>query len=83
MSFFKICKFDIIASYKKDSGGNMAITFAVAMLMVLVAVGAAVDFTMAQSSRVKMQNPQIRLYWRLQNPAKLRRPPYSGSRKTW
>ncbi|MCF6276112.1 MAG: pilus assembly protein, partial [Robiginitomaculum sp.] len=56
MSFFKICKFDIITSYKKDSGGNMAITFAVAMLMVLVAVGAAVDFTMAQSSRVKMQN---------------------------
>ena len=56
MSFLKNFKTDTFTNYKKDDGGNMAATFAVAMLMVLIAVGAALDFSMAQSSRMKMQD---------------------------
>ena len=42
--------------YKTDTSGNMAITFAVSLVMVFAVVGAALDFSMAQSSRVKMQD---------------------------
>ncbi len=45
-----------LRNFKTDNKGGMAITFAVTLLMILACVGAAVDFSMAQSSRVKMQN---------------------------
>lgn len=46
----------LLRNFKKDTNGNMAATFAVAILMILACVGAALDFSMAQSSRNKMQD---------------------------
>lgn len=46
----------LLKSYKSNTKGGIAISFAVAMLMVLVCVGTALDFSMAQSSRMKMQD---------------------------
>ncbi len=46
----------LLKSYKSNTNGTMAVTFAVALLAVLACVGAAVDFSMAQSSRMKMQD---------------------------
>ncbi|MBL4853724.1 MAG: VWA domain-containing protein [Robiginitomaculum sp.] len=43
-------------AYKNNTDGNFAITFAVSLLMLIAVVGAALDFSMAQSSRVKIQN---------------------------
>lgn len=56
MTFLKKYKSDTYKHYKKDTGGNMAITFAVSMFMIFMVVGVALDFSLAQSSKVKMQD---------------------------
>jgi len=43
-------------TYKNNTDGSFAVTFAVALLMVLIAVGAAVDISGAHSSRLKIQS---------------------------
>ncbi len=43
-------------TYKNNTDGNFAIIFAVSLLMIIAVVGAALDFTMIQSSKVKIQN---------------------------
>ena len=46
----------LLKTYKTDKNGGMAVTFAVTLLMIMAVVGAALDFSMAQSSRMKMQD---------------------------
>ena len=46
----------LLETFKTNTDGNMAVTFAVAMLMVFACLGAALDFSIAQSSRIKMQD---------------------------
>jgi len=56
MHFLKTFNNDTLTRFRKETGGNMAVTFAVALLMVLACVGAALDFSMAASERSKMQD---------------------------
>jgi Flp pilus assembly protein TadG len=47
--------FSLIGRFRKDRRGNIAVTFAVALLPVLTAVGSAVDYSLATRMRAKLQ----------------------------
>ncbi len=46
----------ILKSFKKDTSGNFAATFAVGLMMLMVGVGAAIDFTGMSSKETSYQN---------------------------
>lgn len=46
----------MLRRYLKDSSGNVAMMFAIGLLVIITAVGAAVDFTRLEKSQSKLQN---------------------------
>lgn len=46
----------LIKSYGNDQQGNFAIIFAVSVMMLIIGIGAALDFGMAQRAETKLQN---------------------------
>lgn len=46
----------LISRYRKDTGGNVAVLFALVLVALVVIIGVGLDFSRAQDSRVQIQN---------------------------
>ncbi len=52
----KMTKLNSLKTFTSDTKGNMAVIFAIALMMIMAALGVAVDYGMAQRAKVKLQN---------------------------
>ncbi|CCE11472.1 conserved exported hypothetical protein [Bradyrhizobium sp. STM 3843] len=46
----------LIARFRRDSNGNIAVIFAMALLPILIAIGCATDYSMAMRIKIKLQS---------------------------